>query len=443
MIIDRTREGSAPIRFLEFFVTRLLGTLADTAVLWLFADLVFKGSYVGENIVSPTISFEVATMVNYITSYCWIYNNRIGKRSMSQFMLRFVAFNVSSLLGFFIKMILLLLLKRWFGWHVVICNLVALTVSGLFNFTAADQWVFGRRKPRPAREVLTPAELGEMIPLLRGPRGQRLARRLMRMLGVDQINRLYDKVADSEGPSFAHRLLGELQCDCQVGHAERLEQLPEGAFITISNHPYGSLDGIMLTDLVGQRRSDFKVMANEFLTRVKSLAPSFITVQPVTEDRQAISAANLSGIRTVLSHLREGHPVGFFPSGAVSDYHPKDRNIRDREWQESIIRLIQKAQVPVVPIRFYDRNSNFFYFLGLINWKIRVLRLPREVLWQRGRRQRVGVGEIITPEQISRFETIDELRDFLYATVYDMPLPEHFTPLLNEQDNPAIDTTFA
>ena len=146
MITDRSKEAKGALRFLEYFLTRNIGTLADCAVLWLLADLVFKGSYVGENIVSPTISFEVACVVNYTTSCLWVYGNRITDRSLRAHLQRFIKFNVSSILGFIIKMGLLLLIDHWFGWHVVICNLVALSIAGLFNFSTSELWVFGKRK---------------------------------------------------------------------------------------------------------------------------------------------------------------------------------------------------------------------------------------------------------------------------------------------------------
>ena len=156
MIIDRSREATGVLRFVEFFLTRNIGTLVDCGVLWLFADLVFKGSYVGENIISPTISFEVATFVNYVTSYLWIWSTRIEDHGKRWFFRRFLTFNLSSVLGFLIKMFFLLLCEHLFGWHVVICNLVALTVSGFFNFFLAEMWVFGKKRPRPARELISP-----------------------------------------------------------------------------------------------------------------------------------------------------------------------------------------------------------------------------------------------------------------------------------------------
>lgn len=146
MITDRSKEAKGALRFLEYFLTRNIGTLADCAVLWMLAEWVFKGSYVGENIISPTLSFEVACVVNYTTSSIWVYNQRIDDHSMRAHLNRFFKFNVSSILGFLIKMGLLLLFDHWFGWHVVVCNLVALSISGLFNYSTSELWVFGKRK---------------------------------------------------------------------------------------------------------------------------------------------------------------------------------------------------------------------------------------------------------------------------------------------------------
>ena len=120
------------------------------------------------------------------------------------------------------------------------------------------------------------------------------------------------------------------------------------------------------------------VMVNEFLNLVGGLAPSWIAVNPKNELQKEVTARNIHGVREVLGHLAGGHPVGFFPSGAVSDLKLREMRIRDREWQEPVIRLIQKARVPIVPIRFFDHNSMWFYYLGLLDWRIRTC-IP---LWQ-------------------------------------------------------------
>ena len=79
----------------------------------------------------------------------------------------------------------------------------------------------------------------------------------------------------------------------------------------------------------------------------------------------------------------------------------------------------KKMNVPVVPVHFLDRNSNFYYSLGLVDWKVRLLRLPAEVFNKRGKLTRIALGEIIPPEELQEYEDIDELRDYLRNKVYN------------------------
>ena len=199
-------------------------------------------------------------------------------------------------------------------------------------------------------------------------------------------------------------------------------------FITISNHPYGGVDGIILVDMVGHLYNGYKVIVNKFISLLEAMGPSFITVTPTSTERKAPTQDSISGIRLALQHIRDGHPLGIFPSGAVSDLDGKSGMILDREWQEPIIRVIRKAGVPVIPIRFFDGNTKFYYRLGLIDWKIRLMRLPTEVINKAGKRNRLAVGPVISPDTIKSFEDIPSLTSFLRSSVYDMPMPEHFVP---------------
>lgn len=249
----------------------------------------------------------------------------------------------------------------------------------------------------------------------------------MHFLAIDKINELYDHSFDYKGAEFASRLLNDLGVYYRIGNIDRLKNSLKGGFISISNHPYGGLDGIMLIDLMAGIRPDYKFMVNKVLSLIKTMDENFISVTPVTTKKPEISE-NISSIRETLIHLREGHPVGVFPSGAVSDFSIKDFRVRDREWQESVLKLIKMAKVPIVPIRFFDKNSPFFYLLGLINWRIRLLRMPSEVFNKKNQRPRIGIGEIITVEEQEQFNDISSFGFFLRRAVYDMPLPESFTP---------------
>lgn len=272
--------------------------------------------------------------------------------------------------------------------------------------------------------LITMDDIEKISPVFRGERGNKLASGVLRLTGIDQLAERYARHEDLTGPDFVNEFLKDLNVNYEVGGLEHLAALADGPFVTVSNHPYGGLDGLILIDLVGHFRPDFKVMANQFLNHVKTIKDNFITVIPNTQATAKATKESIEGVRKALMQVKEGHPLGLFPSGAVSDFHFLKFDISDREWQESAIRLIQKLKVPVLPIRFFDRNSNFFYFLGLISWKVRILRLPKEVLNKDGKRVRIGIGPVISVEEQARAD----LGEMLRKAVYDMDLPNSLQP---------------
>lgn len=275
-------------------------------------------------------------------------------------------------------------------------------------------------------------ELERISPIFRGKAGNALSRALMRFLSVDKVNDLYDRNSVVNGPDFASAVLNDIGMKYDVGFEDTVDMFDsmqdtlsaltgEGPFITISNHPCGHVDGIMLADLFGHVRPDYKVMVNKILARIEPLEDSFIPVTPTGSSRTAPTAASVSGIKAALKHLRSGGGLGLFPSGAVSDLSLKERCVRDREWQEAIVRLIMKAQVPVIPVRFFDGNSGFYYSLGLIDWRVRLLRLPAEVFNKKGCTMHIGIGPVISVEVQKHFGTdIGAFRAHLRESVYGM-----------------------
>lgn len=267
--------------------------------------------------------------------------------------------------------------------------------------------------------LITSNELGNAVTLFKGRAGKAICEGLMRLLDVDKVNALYDRNAGCTGPDFANAVLKDIGVEYEVLNADVLERLPDGPFITISNHPYGHIDGIMLVDLFGHLRPDFKVMVNRFLGRIETMGENFICVTPTGTEKRSPTKDSIQGIKDAVTQVRGGGALGIFPSGAVSDLSLRDRSVRDREWQEPVIRLIKKLNVPVIPVHFLDRNSDFYYSLGLIDWKVRLLRLPSEVFNKRGKRTRIAIGDIITAEEIQRFQDPGQLTGFLRNKVYN------------------------
>ena len=130
------------VRFLKYSGTSLAGTLVDTLVLWILSDLVFTKRYWGEYVVSPAISFQCAVVTNFLISYFYVWKDR--KKTRNPF-LTFLYYDLSCTAVFLLRLGFLLLVERIFGWDVVICNLVAMCVTGIINFIMNNQVIFRKR----------------------------------------------------------------------------------------------------------------------------------------------------------------------------------------------------------------------------------------------------------------------------------------------------------
>jgi putative hemolysin len=279
--------------------------------------------------------------------------------------------------------------------------------------------------------VITQQEAADRIsPVFKGRLGKLLFHFALWVTGIAKVNALHDRVDTAGvpyGPPFAKALLDEIGVDFRLGNAERLDHLPQGPFIVIANHFYGHIDGICLLDLFGHQRPETKVMVNEMLTWIHGLAPSFIAVNPVTSTNQCVSNTSINGVKNALLQLQEGGPLCLFPSGAVADLKPREGWVlQERDWQDAAIRLIQKARVPIIPVRFFDRNSRFYYALGVLDYRVRFVRLFHEMFNKRGSSPRVAVGETISIQELDQYPDLQAFKAFLRSRVYDMPLPETF-----------------
>lgn len=267
--------------------------------------------------------------------------------------------------------------------------------------------------------VLDAEDIGKMVPFL--GRHQRLTRWLMRALSMDKVNALHaNNCRKPSGAEVVRGMLHDLDITVVAENGEVLQNLPEGAFITVSNHHFGALDGIILIDLIARRRPKYKVMVNMFLNYIWAMRPNFIAVDQQASADPKKKAVSMAGIKEAIRLVRQGDPVGFFPAGAVGKTNWRGR-LQDREWQESVIRLIQQLKVPVIPIFFHGSQSWWFNFLGVVCWQLRTFRHPAEVFRKRHKTFTVTVGDPISVDTLKEhMGSTKELGDFLRHATYSL-----------------------
>ena len=238
---------------------------------------------------------------------------------------------------------------------------------------------------------------------------------LMKVLKISTINRIYNKNKHKSDLDFLNGLLTDFQIRFEIPE-EDLKRLPkDGAYITVSNHPLGGIDGILLLKLMLEQRSDFKIIANFLLHRIKPLVPYIMPVNPFEDHKDAKSS--LIGFKNSLLHLQNGHPLGIFPAGEVSTY--KDGKLMvDKPWEPAAMKLMQRAEVPIVPIYFHAKNSRLFYRLSKLSDDLRTAKLPSELLTQKKRVIKVRIGKPISLKDQKEHPTLEGFSDFVRRKTY-------------------------
>lgn len=269
--------------------------------------------------------------------------------------------------------------------------------------------------------LVTSKEIAQVIGLQKlGILGTFMGWLLIKVLRISAINKIYKKNRDKTDLAFLNGVLDDCNIEFQIPE-EDLKRIPkDGAFITVSNHPLGGIDGVLLLKLLIEKRADYKIIANFLLHRIEPLKPFIMPVNPFENRKDAKSS--VAGIKSALLHLKEGKPLGIFPAGEVSTY--KDGKLKvDKPWEEGAVRLIKKAQVPVIPIYFHAKNSSLFYFLSKISDTLRTAKLPSEVISQDGKVIKVRIGKPISVADQKEYKDIPSFYEFIRKKTYMLANP--------------------
>lgn len=268
-------------------------------------------------------------------------------------------------------------------------------------------------------KLISLEDIRKLHPVFRKKYGNVLAKLGLRISGLDNVNKIYDHSKHLTGIDFCTHLLDGLGIKRSVVNGEILEKYKNQSFITVSNHAYGHVDGIAYIELLGLYNPNIKIMVNFILGMIDTMSENFITVNP-NHSGAFNEVSSLVGVKQCIAHIRKGHPLGLFPAGAISNLIRSDGKwkIEDREWQESVLKLIKFVKVPVIPIHISGGNSWLYYSLGLIDWRIRTLRLGHELYNKKGKEMVFTVGEPISLEQQNNFADIKEFGQFLKTKTY-------------------------
>src|ERR1700727_1333165 len=211
-------------------------------------------------------------------------------------------------------------------------------------------------------------------------------------------------------------LLSEMRIRVTVNAADEARIPARGSVVVVANHPYGMLDGAVLTVLLTRVRPNVKVLTNFLLSDVPELQQHCIFVDPFQTDQSGES--NRRALRHALAWLRQGGMLAMFPAGEVSHWQMPAAHVADSEWNETAARLIRKSGAAALPVYFCGHNSVGFQLLSMIHPKLRSAFLLQEFLQQEGKTVQVRVGSEISSDAVSAIPSDREAIEYLRWRTY-------------------------
>ena len=173
--------------------------------------------------------------------------------------------------------------------------------------------------------------------------------------------------------------------------AEEIARIPAtGPVIIVANHPHGLVDGMVLAELIGRVRTDYKILTRSLLTGIPEIEQFMIPV-PFPHEDDAIQKS-LTMRKTAMGHLAAGGVIVLFPSGVVASSETLWGPAIERDWNPFTAKMIIKSGATVVPIRFPGANSRAYQIADKVSATLRQGLLLHEVVHALNRAQRPHVG---------------------------------------------------
>ena len=233
---------------------------------------------------------------------------------------------------------------------------------------------------------------------------------------VGRVRDLYRRVQESPDGFTLENLLSAMHVRVRVSPADEARIPASGPVIVVANHPYGVLDGAILTVVLRRARPDVKILTNFLLGDVPELAEHCIFVDPFQSDRSV--ECNQRALREALAWLQTGGMLAIFPAGEVSHFQMPVPQIADAEWNDTAARLIRRTGASAIPAFFCGHNGMGFQLLGLIHPRLRTAFLLQQLLEQEGKTVEVRIGSEIPHDSIAEVESDRDVTEYLRWRTY-------------------------
>lgn len=213
--------------------------------------------------------------------------------------------------------------------------------------------------------------------------------------------RRFERLGVVPGQAFWSRALDIMGIELQTPEAQ-ISRIPAtGPVVVVANHPHGLVDGMVLAELIGRVRTDYKILTRSLLTDVEEVAEFMIPV-PFPHEEDALQK-NLEMRKRAMQHLSDGGVIVLFPSGVVASSDSAFGPAIERDWNPFTAKMVQRSGAVVVPVKFQGQNSRLYQIANQISPMLRQGLLLHEVVHALDKPQAPVVGKVIERGEIAEW----------------------------------------
>lgn len=219
-------------------------------------------------------------------------------------------------------------------------------------------------------------------------------------LTILKMIRQFEKRGAPTGQAFWRAALDTMGIPL-VTPQEEIDNIPaDGPVVVVANHPHGLVDGMILADLIGRRRTDYKILSRALLTGIDEVAASYMIPVPFPHEPDA-QRKSVEMRAKAMAHLKEGGVISVFPSGVVASSDTLFGPVIEREWNVFTAQLIRRSGAAVVPVFFPGANSRIYQMANRISPTLRQSFLLHEVVRSCNHPQKPVVGAPIGEDRMA------------------------------------------
>lgn len=229
-------------------------------------------------------------------------------------------------------------------------------------------------------------------------------------ISILRMVRRFERMEKFEGQAFWRGALDVMGIDLLTPDEQVMKIPKTGPVIVVANHPHGLVDGMILAELIGRVRTDYRILTRSVLTGIDQDATKFTIPVPFPHEPDA-QKKMVDMRRAAMEHLATDGVIAVFPSGVVGSSDTLFGPVIEREWNAFTAKMIRKSGAAVVPCYFPGGNSRWYQMANRISATLRQSLLLHEIVYACGKPQKPVIGDVITPDQIDIL--IEKQRQFM------------------------------